>query len=120
MQQAQAFIQFCDHYHLCFINPDFSTMCLFITHLIRCFSSARSIRNYVFGVRALHKEMEITPASLESFQVSRMLQAADISMRTPTFPSYCHSYCSITSSLVSLFCLVGVSHLWVLHHAQAV
>ena len=78
--QAQSFIQFCDHYHLHFLNPDVSTMCLYITHLTHHFSSAHSIRNYIFRVRTLHKEIGHTPAALESFQVSYLLQAADISM----------------------------------------
>ena len=78
--QAQAFIQFCDHYHLRFINPDVSTMYLFIAHPTRHFSSARNVCNYMSGVRTLHKEMGLTPAALESFQVSCMLLAADISM----------------------------------------
>ena len=82
-QQAQSFIQFCDHYHLCFLDPDDSTLCLYITHLSRRFSSAHSIRNYVSRVRTLHKEVGLAQASLESYQVSCLLQAADISMRTP-------------------------------------
>ena len=80
--QAQSFIQFCNHYHLLFLDPDISTMCLYITHLTPCFSSAHSVRNYVSGVRTLHKEMGLTPAALDSFQVSCLLRAADISMRT--------------------------------------
>ena len=79
--QAQSFIQFCDHYHLRFLNPDVSTVCLYISHLTHHFLSTSSFRNYVSRVRTLHKEM--TPAALESFQVSCLLRAVDISMRTP-------------------------------------
>ena len=31
--QSQSFIQFCDLYHLHFLDPDVSTVCLYITHL---------------------------------------------------------------------------------------
>ena len=101
---TQAFIQFCDHYDLCFIDQDASTMCLFITH---CLSSVRSVRNYVSGVRTRHKELGLTPAALESFQVSSMLRAVDIAMRTPPLrrlpilPTL-HSLCTINSILRSL------------------
>ena len=76
--QGQSFIQFCDH--LCFLDPDVSTVFLYITHLTRHFLSAHSIRNYVSGVRTLHKEVGLTPAALQSFQVSCLLWGADISM----------------------------------------
>ena len=78
--QAESFIQFCDHYHLRFLNPDISTVCLYITHLTCHFSSGHSICNYVSRVRTLHKEIGLTPVTLESFQVSCLLWAADISM----------------------------------------
>ena len=100
--QTQSFIQFCDHYHLCFLDPDVSTICLYITHLTHHFSSARSICNYMSGVRTIHKEMRLTPPALESFQVSCLLWAADISMRTPPLqclsilPPLLHRICSIT------------------------
>ena len=83
-------------------------MCLYITHLTRRFSSARSIHNYVSGVRTLHKGMGLTPAALESFQVSCLLPAANISMRTPPLqclpilPPLLHRLCSITPILGSL------------------
>ena len=78
--QAQSFIQFCDHSHIAFLNPDVSTVCLYITHLTYRFSSARSICNYVSGVRTLHKEVSRILATLESYQVSCLLCVADISM----------------------------------------
>ena len=101
--QAQSFIQFCDHYHLCFLDLDISTMCLYITHLTCRFSSALSIHNYMSGVRTLHKEMGLTPAALESFQVSCFLLAADICMRTPPLQDL-----PILTQLLH--------HLWTLHH----
>ena len=97
--QAQSFSQFCDHDHLHFLDPDISTVCLYITHLICRFPSACSIRNYVSGVRTLHKEMGLTPAALESFQVSCLFREADISMQTPPLqrlPILPH--CSIASA----------------------
>ena len=71
--QAQSFIQFCDHYHLHFLDPDGSTACLYITYLTHWFSLARSLRNYVSGVRILLKHAGRTPAALESYQVSCLL-----------------------------------------------
>ena len=59
-------------------------------------------------VRTIHTELGLTPPALESFQVSSMLRAADISMRTPPLqclpilPLLLHHLCSITSSLGSL------------------
>ena len=81
--QTQSFIQFCDHYHLHLIDPDVSTVWLFIIHLTCRFSSACSIRNYVSRVRILHKELGLTPAALDSFQLSCMLRVANISMEMP-------------------------------------
>ena len=66
-RQAQAYIRFCDNYNLQFIYPQVSTI-YYVTHLTTtCFSSAKSIRNYICGVRFLHKQLSLTPEGLDSF-----------------------------------------------------
>ena len=82
-RQAYTFIRFCDKYQLPFISPSVSTMCLYITHLSTVFTSSRSVRNYVSGVRFLHKQLSLTPETVESFPVQCLLRAADLTMRTP-------------------------------------
>ena len=83
VQQASTFIKFCDHYHLPFINPSMSTICCYITHLTHHFKSSASVRNYLSGVRFLHKQLGLTTESLDSFPVTSLLRAARITMRTP-------------------------------------
>ena len=58
-------------------------MCLYITHLSTVLTSSRSIRNYIFGVRFLHKQLDLTPEAVESFPVQCLLRAVDLTMRTP-------------------------------------
>ena len=73
IQQADVFIHFCDHYRFNFLHPSISTICPFITHLIQRFQSSRSVHNYVSEVRVLHWELGLTPAVLDSFQVTSLL-----------------------------------------------
>ena len=98
------FRHFCDHNHLHFINPDVFTVCLFITHLIHWFHSARSMRNYMSGIRIFHKELGISLAALDPFQVSSTLRAAAISICTPLrclpiLPLLLYCICLLPSSL---------------------
>ena len=96
------------------VPPDISTVCIYIIHLDCHFSSTHSICNYVSRVRTLHKEMGLTPPTLESFHVSSLFWAANISMRMPPLqclpilPPLLRRLCSITSSRGSLS-----SALWV-------
>ena len=76
-------------------------------------------RNYVSGVMILHKELGLTPAALESFQVSCMLrQPASACTCHPcdVFPSYSAAPSPLLHHLhpgLPRSCLVAVSHLWV-------
>ena len=79
-RQAHTFIRFCDQYRFPFISPSVSTMCLYITQLSTVFTSSRSVRNYVSGVRFLHKQLDLTPEAVESFPVQCLLQAAELTM----------------------------------------
>ena len=60
-----------------------STLTYYIAFLTKKFNSARSVRNYISGIRTLHKQMCLDPPSLNSFPVHTLLRAADLSMRTP-------------------------------------
>ena len=76
LHQAQAFIQFCDHYRLPFINPEVATICYYITHFTTTFSSSKSVLNYInyiSRVRFLHKQLGLGPEALDSFSVQCLL-----------------------------------------------
>ena len=106
-QRASTFIKFCN-YHFPFIMPSMSTICCYITHLTHHFKLSASIRNYISGVRILHKELGLIPESLNSFPVVSQLRAADITMRTPPlrwlpiFPVVLDQSCLLSSSLGAL------------------
>ena len=74
---------FCDNFGLPFINPHISTVSYFITHLTQRFSSAASVRNYVSGIRTMHKQLGLTAHSLDSYPIACLLRAADLTMRRP-------------------------------------
>ena len=103
--QACVFINFCDHYQCPFLLPSISTVSMYITHLTRWFQSSCSVRNYVSGIRVLHRQLGLSPMALDSFQVQSLLRAADISMRTPPLrclpilPDILHHLCLLTPSL---------------------
>ena len=102
------YINFCDNYHLPFINSSLSTITCYITHLTQHFRSFHSIRNYVSEVRFLHKELRLIPVSLDSFPVAALLRAADITMwvpplhHLPILPCLLHQLCQLTSSMGTL------------------
>ena len=73
LHQAEAFIQFFDHYRLPFTNPQVSTICYYITHLITTVSSSNSVCNYISGIRFLHKQHGLAPEALASFPVQCLL-----------------------------------------------
>ena len=105
LRQASVFIHFCDNAQCQFIHPSISTVCMFITHLTNCFQSSSSVKNYVSGIRVLHRELDLSLAALDSFQVHSLLRAADISMRIPLLrrllilSDLLHCLCLLTSSL---------------------
>ncbi len=78
--QFSLYIAFCLFYGVQDINPSVQVICMYVEFLTRTFTSPRSIRNYVSGVRLLHKYLGQTPASLYSFQLDLMLRALDITM----------------------------------------
>ena len=74
---------FCDHYNFHFVTHH---PCMLITHLTRCSQSSRSIHNYVLGIRVFHMELGLSSIALDSFQVTALLRAADISIIPPPPP----------------------------------
>ena len=90
------------------MSPPCACTSLILVYLTSRFSSAHSIRNYISGVRTLHKEIGVTPVTMETFQVSCLLWAADIFMRMPPLqglpilPPLFHHLCIITPSLGAL------------------
>ena len=99
IQQASTFMNFCVHYHLSFIMPSVSTTCCYITYLTQHCKSASSVRNYISGVRFLHKELGLTPDNVDSSPVSSLLRPGDITTRVPPLrhlpilPTLLHQLC---------------------------
>jgi hypothetical protein len=83
IQQAALFRQFCRHYNFNSISPSEEIICKYIAFLTHRFSSARSVRNYLSGVRFMHKTLGLPPPPTDSFPVVTMLRAADLTLRTP-------------------------------------
>jgi hypothetical protein len=83
IQQAALFRQFCRHYSFDPISPSEEIICKYIAFLTHRFSSARSVRNYLSGVRFMHKTLALPPPPTDSFPVMTMLRAADLMLRTP-------------------------------------
>ena len=105
VHQKSCFIRFCNNYSLKFINPAPSTLCYFITHLSSTFSSSKSVRNYVSRVCFLHTQLRLTMEAFDSFQVSSLLRAADLTTKTtpllgicPSFPTSSHSSASFLTA----------------------
>ena len=102
LQESQAFIDFCQHYSLKFINSD----SYYITYLSQGFTGAKTVRNYISAVRFIHRQMGLTPEASNSFPINCLLRAADLTARTPPLchlpilPTLLHKLlCSLISSL---------------------
>ena len=104
-----AFIDFCNHYRLQFINLASSTICYYVTYLTRRFTSAKSIRQYISGIRLfLHQQLGLAVEALHSFLVTCLLHTADVSMHTsplrslPIQSPLLHQLCEHTSCISML------------------
>jgi hypothetical protein len=82
-RQASSFKRFCKHYGLGYWDPAPSTVAYYITYLSSRFTSAASIRNYVSGIRFMHRQREMEAQALDSFIVTTTLRAVDLTLRTP-------------------------------------
>ena len=70
------------YYGLKDISPTAQTVWLYMEFLARTFASTQTIKNYICGVRLLHKLLGLSvPDSLQSFELSLMLRALDRSLK---------------------------------------
>ena len=66
--------------------PSTAILCYDITYLTHLFQSARCMRNYIAGVRFLHKEFGLTLDTIHSFPVTSLIQVADLTITPPPPP----------------------------------
>lgn len=80
-RQMSLFLSFCLHYDLQYINPASETLCMYAEFLARSFTSPRAIRNYISGIRLLHKYISVKCEALHSFQLDLVLRGIELSTR---------------------------------------
>jgi hypothetical protein len=108
ISQFRMYISFCIQFKLRDVNPSVDVICLFVEYLAQRFRSPQSVRNYVSGVRLLHKYLGITCPSLYSFELDLMLRALDITLvhvpnqRLPLTPGILQQLCQICDGLGTL------------------
>ena len=78
--QFRLYLAFCIHYGLRDIDPTPQTICMYAEFLTRTFTSPKSIRNYISGVRLLHKYAGASSTALDSFPLELLLRALDITI----------------------------------------
>lgn len=78
--QIELFTTFCVYINVDHINPSSETLCLYIEYLAQNLSSPQSVANYFSGVRTLHKYLQQDCPALDSFEVSLMLRACNLTM----------------------------------------
>ena len=71
---------FCTYFGLRALDPHCDTLCMYVQFLTRSIKSPQTIKNYISGVRLLHKQLNIASNSLESFELNLMLRAISITM----------------------------------------
>ena len=65
---------FCEYYNLPTLPADENTLCLYAQFLNRSFRSVQSIRNYLSGLKTLHKILEIEYSTSNMFQLNLLLR----------------------------------------------
>lgn len=78
LTQFRAYLLFCAYFHLDYINPSSETLCLYTEFLTHSFKSPGSTKNYMSGVRLLHKFLHEPCEEVDSFELSLLLRAIDI------------------------------------------
>ena len=68
------------HHGLADINPSTDTICMYAEFLARRFKSPKSVKNYISGVRLLHKYVSVEAPALRSFELDLMIRALDLTM----------------------------------------
>jgi len=84
LQQFKLYLAFCTYFQLQDVDPTSDTICWYIEFLTRSFKSPKSIKNYISGVRLLHKLIHVDCPNLYSFEVHLHLRSLSLTM--PHFP----------------------------------
>ena len=106
--QFRCYMTFCSYFGLKYLDPEVSTLCMYCEFLARTFKSPKTIRNYISGVRLLHKFAHIESTAVHSFEVDLMLRSLSINMRhVPNqrqviSPAMLRTLCSLTLCLGAL------------------
>ena len=100
--QIRAYLAFCCFFKLQDINPHPSTVCMFVEFLARQFTSPKSIRNYIHGIKFLHKLVGQSSPALSSFPVQLSLRALAVTM--PQLP---HQRQPITVEMLQHLCTLS-------------
>ena len=79
-RQFVSYLSFCSYYRLQDVNPLASTLCMYAEFLARSFTSPRSIRNYLSGVRLMHHYLGQDAPNLDCFELDLILRALDITL----------------------------------------
>ena len=104
----ETYIHFCMHHGLADINPSTDTICMYAEFLARRFKSPKSVKNYISGVRLLHKYVSVEAPALRSFELDLMIRALDLTMghtpqqRLPVNLSMLKQICDICDTLGSI------------------
>ena len=78
--QIKTYIAFCIYYGLQDLSPATETICMYVEFLTRSYKSPQTIKNYISGVRHLHKCLHIDSPSLDSWELSLMLRSICLTM----------------------------------------
>ncbi len=76
------YIKFCNRYKVQYVNPTIDTLCAYLQVLIDSFTSSKSVASYFGAIRLLHKYINKQAENLDAFEVTLMLRAAALNMRT--------------------------------------
>ena len=98
MTQWRSFYRFCKKYKLTNWPVDEHTLCLYAQFLAYSFHSAKSIRNYLYGIRTLHLLTKVTPPSFKDAEVRLTLRGLNKLLARPVKraqPSSLQKYYSI-------------------------
>ena len=78
--QIRLYISFCIHFGLRDIDPEPDTACLYVEFLAQNLKSPKSVANYISSVKFLHKWLGQPVQAFESFEVSLLLRACNLTM----------------------------------------
>ena len=103
----RTYLSFCIYFGLRDIEPETSTICLYIEFLTRTFQSPQSVKNYVSAINLLHN-INMRPPPVKTFAISIMLRAIQMTMKhvpeqkLPITPQLLHRICEACDSQGSI------------------